>query len=731
MSSGAKAIETVSRFVAAASRCTIHGLTWTVLIGTLGSPQMAFAAFFGGAFGCLGGGWLGRWRLRTPAILVGGTVLVGLMVGARQLTVGSSIVAEALGPIAALRVADVAAALWVPMIVSAVLRACSVRRAVFSVFELILVAVAFAQLLMPHREGAINRPFRLADPIIAVGWDPTWLFVFVGGVAALMGVFLLLKEQRAGRAFFHIGVVCALLALIVALVPVIGFPSLEPRGGGLGMYDGKPSDADEGREQRRGARGPRPQGSQTQNELEFRDDYRPDGPNPPVAVVLFHDDYSPPTGNYYFRQGAFSQYNGRKMVVSGRGDVDQDLIPTFPARPAKIKGAPALNDHRSPLETTVALLADHTQPFALEAPVEVEPLNNPDPNRFQQVYGATSAVLAADYAAMLDYDLGADDWSEELWAHYTEAPDDARYEALAQEIVGELREEFRDNPMAQAFAVTEWLSRKGVYSMTNTHSDADDPAASFLFGDLTGYCVHFAHAAAYLMRTLGVPTRVATGYAIEESARQGGSALLLAGSFSHAWPEVYVDDFGWVVLDVYPNQALDQPPQPLDADLQRLLGELARGASPIPFSATELPKLKELARRVGVATTTWLLILLASVLTVFFAIKVWRRTAPLWAPAGALPRVMYRAELDRLADVSVARRRGESRESFATRIEQELPSFGRLTRVHIAAVFGDRRQDPKLLKSEAVAARRDFEARFPRWKRFLGLLTPWSWLRSK
>src|SRR5690606_26724776 len=62
----------------------------------------------------------------------------------------------------------------------------------------------------------------------------------------------------------------------------------------------------------------------------------------------------------------------------------------------------------------------------------------------------------------------------------------------------------------------------------------------FLFGDLTGYCVHFAHAAVFLMRAVGVPARVGTGYALPEANRQGGSALLLRNSDQHAWPEVYL-----------------------------------------------------------------------------------------------------------------------------------------------------------------------------------------------
>ena len=32
------------------------------------------------------------------------------------------------------------------------------------------------------------------------------------------------------------------------------------------------------------------------------------------------------------------------------------------------------------------------------------------------------------------------------------------------------------------------------------------------------------------------------------SARRGGSALLLTSQFSHAWPEVYLEEAGWVNL---------------------------------------------------------------------------------------------------------------------------------------------------------------------------------------
>ena len=48
----------------------------------------------------------------------------------------------------------------------------------------------------------------------------------------------------------------------------------------------------------------------------------------------------------------------------------------------------------------------------------------------------------------------------------------------------------------KALAIKRYLEEKGFYTRKERHDRAEDPAASFLFGNLKGYCVHFAHAAA-------------------------------------------------------------------------------------------------------------------------------------------------------------------------------------------------------------------------------------------
>jgi transglutaminase-like putative cysteine protease len=657
--------------------------------------------------------------------IAAGAVLLAAVLG--HLAVGSDLLAPSVGPATALRAGEATAMGVGALGVSTALRALSSRRTAFAVLEVGLVALAFAELVVAHRNGAINRPFDIADPIIAQGGDPTWAMIAIGSAAALVIVLLLLSERSLLRSVLHLSLVVAVLLGVVGTTAMIGMPSPPMTGAGLGLRSDEEREGDREEEGEGGEGG----GRRNNEELEFRDNYDNAANRVPLGVVLFHDDYSSPTGVYYFRQGAFSQYNGRRLVVSSRADVDRDIAQSFPTAPMEIDDPPEPGADRATLDTTVALLADHNRPFALESPLSMRPQTNPDARRFKRVYRATSAALTADYASLLGRSAGDAGWPREVWEHYTAAPDDPRYRELALRIVHErLPEDIRDDPMAKALAITDYLGEQGVYSLRSRHSDAEDPTASFLFGDKTGYCVHFAHAAVYMMRTLGLPARVATGYAVDEATRQGGSAVLVSGASSHAWPETYVDGTGWVTVDVAPQTVLTPPPPPPDPDLQRLLAELVRGEDLLPIDGREPPAIASMAGQALLSAGEVVLGLVLVTLFFLVAVKLWRRGWPLAAPAASLPRVVYRAELDRLAELALRRRFGESREAFAARVAEVAPSFRGLTLAHVGAAFGSRRAAADL-RPLASEVRREVRRAYPWWRRTLGALIPWSWLLAR
>lgn len=96
-----------------------------------------------------------------------------------------------------------------------------------------------------------------------------------------------------------------------------------------------------------------------------------------------------------------------------------------------------------------------------------------------------------------------------------------------------------------------------------------DSVDEFLFDTRLGYCEHYASAFVVLMRALGVPARVVTGY-------QGGELnpidgfLTVRQSDAHAWAEVWLDGRGWTRVD---PTAVVAPVR-----IEQGLGELARQA---------------------------------------------------------------------------------------------------------------------------------------------------------
>jgi transglutaminase-like putative cysteine protease len=707
----------------------IYGVATVVALYPVAELEVASAAAVAATLGAVSGALLSRTRLRTLTMAALSLLGVLACLGLHAAMLGSAALAHALGPSTALLAANLCGAGLASGFFALGLRALASRRRLFSLLEVVLVGLSFAQLVIAHRFGAINRPFALADSIIAAGGDPTAALLMIGALTAVLVITLLLDERSLLRSLLHLSLALLLLSLVLTSTRMLGLPSPPAGATGLGLRpDDKPSN-----QEKHPQGGHRPRDGQSDNErLDFRDNYDSQGRQVPLAVVLLHDDYSPPTGMYYFRQTAFSQYNGKRMVAATRAGVDGDVAPAFVSQKTQLAKVPNATGDRVELETTVALLAEHTRPFALESAESIEPLGNPDASRFRRVYRVQSAALSTSPQSLLGREVGDPSWSPEILAHYTTAPSDPRYAKLAQEIVASIHENLRDDKVARALAVSVWLSREGTYSLRSGHSQADDPTADFLFGDRTGYCVHFAHAAVYLMRALGIAARVGAGYVVDEAARQGGSSILITGANSHAWPEFYVDGVGWVVDDVSPAHSLDPPPPPPDPDLQHLLGEMARGLKPLPQSADRpLEPLLHAAARLRDALARASLFVLVVGTLVLYGVKLWRWLAPAFARS-ALPRVAYRAELDRLSQVSLRRQYGETRESFAARVAQTAPSFAPLTDRHLAAAFGERAEiDHQELHTLRRAVACELRGRVSWWRRGLGALTPWSWLLSR
>jgi transglutaminase-like putative cysteine protease len=660
-------------------------------------------------------------RLGTVLAAAAAVLLLGTA-GARLLATVPAFAAAA-GPVAVIYVSE--AARWLFLVAPAVfaLRFTASRRPAMEVLEVTAVAAAIVTGFAAHRDGMVHRPLEIGDWAWSRGIDPVLVFLAIGGVATLLLAALMVSEERRKRLPLHFSALILVAAALLLILRVGGLPKPQPAGD-LGLTGDPESEAEDGDGEGEGSQEGRPQDQM--GDLRFQDEYSSTGGQAPVAVVILHDDYSPSSGVYYFRQSAFSQYNGHRMVQAVGDTVDRDVLRRFPTTATEVPEAPPASSSRQPLRTSMGLLVDHVRPFALDSPVRIRPIRNPDPLRFQRAFEVVSEVQTLPYSALLGRRPGNADWTREQWDHYIEAPRDPRYAALADELMDWLQEDYRDDPLGQALAIKTYLDKEGIYSRRSDHAGADDPAASFLFGDLTGYCVHFAHAASYLMRSRGIPARVAAGYAVGEDSRGNSSAIMIRGGDAHAWPEIYLEDVGWVVVDLTPERSLDEPTSAADQDLQRMLGEMMRQQK---WSEDEF---EERPRITAGMVARWLAKLLLLLAAAGYTVKLYRWLAPRFAGSRALYRVAYRAALDRLAEVGWRRGFGESRESFAERAGGLSPSFVTLTERHLGAALGSsRRADAAALRRLSDAVRGEVHSRVPAWRWLAGTANPISWLRAR
>ena len=92
-----------------------------------------------------------------------------------------------------------------------------------------------------------------------------------------------------------------------------------------------------------------------------------------------------------------------------------------------------------------------------------------------------------------------------------------------------------------------------TYSETPESVDSEkDFVSALLADDPGGYDVHYATAAAVMLRYYGIPARYVEGYLITPQAvegRTGETTLTLTGRDAHAWVEYYEDGVGWIPFD--------------------------------------------------------------------------------------------------------------------------------------------------------------------------------------
>jgi transglutaminase-like putative cysteine protease len=219
--------------------------------------------------------------------------------------------------------------------------------------------------------------------------------------------------------------------------------------------------------------------------------------------------------------------------------------------------------------------------------------NYVNPGASYEVRSAVDAVTISQLQA------AGTDYPQWVLDSYLQLPSNItpRTRQLATTIAGDLTD-----PYDISNAVTEWLRNNIEYNQSISQPPPNqDRIDWFLFDYKKGFCNYYASAEVILLRSLGIPARMAVGFAegqreippIENIPQGVGpvnqeqvsetSTYIVRQKDAHAWPEVYFPGIGWVVFE----PTVSQPPlfrpsgEPLNSQNERLTGAEAGQQNPL------------------------------------------------------------------------------------------------------------------------------------------------------
>ncbi|MBB5071220.1 transglutaminase-like putative cysteine protease [Saccharopolyspora gloriosae] len=204
------------------------------------------------------------------------------------------------------------------------------------------------------------------------------------------------------------------------------------------------------------------------------------------------------------------------------------------------------------------------------------------------------------------------------------------------------------------------------YDLSTGPSTSGNALEDFLFRGKRGFCEQFASSMGVLLRSAGVPARVAVGFT---SGYRDGDERVISTNDAHAWVEAYFPQYGWVTFDPTPladgRTALPEylnPPAPAPAPTpdsgeqqQPTESTAPQPEAPVPGDAEQAPAPEAPRPGSGGAWVATGLVLLAALLlgmapAVLREIRRRRRLTAIRADAPGAAGSAWRELLDEFTD---------------------------------------------------------------------------------
>jgi transglutaminase-like putative cysteine protease len=179
-----------------------------------------------------------------------------------------------------------------------------------------------------------------------------------------------------------------------------------------------------------------------------------------------------------------------------------------------------------------------------------------------------------------------------------------RARALAQQMYVDVGED----PLRLIQAILRMFRQQEFYYTLRPPLLGDNSFDDFLFDTRRGFCEHYAATLAFMLRSVGIPSRVVAGY-------QGGEINPLNDTVvvhqfdAHAWNEVWLEGRGWVRVD--PTAAI--APDRIDYGLEQALfgeGSFLADLPLSPLHFRNIAWINLLRLRLDAVTYSWQLFVL-------------------------------------------------------------------------------------------------------------------------
>jgi hypothetical protein len=285
--------------------------------------------------------------------------------------------------------------------------------------------------------------------------------------------------------------------------------------------------------------------------------------NDDLALIVRTDNQN----HIYTRRFVLSGYNVKQGFYRLE-DSDEIIHPSrIPARRTSLNMQADGGEEKTTLTEIVEqeyylVNFDSTAFIGMNQPLIITPFETWDASSFSSAYAVQSRVSDAGPFELIDQSPSASlpaggprfthrdlNMSAEEFSRYTEYSSPRRVVETAQDLTADL-----DSYWQMVEMIYEWLSYGDFrYSLKPGIAADGDQLSHFLFVSKKGYCSYFAFSFALMLRSLGIPCRVAVGFFID---RELGAFDYYAvrSDMAHAWVEVYYPGFGWVDYDPTTSQ---------------------------------------------------------------------------------------------------------------------------------------------------------------------------------